>query len=374
MSSPIVGRLMKMLLSCGKPDLALELFYGKEQFGALLASVDKADLSPIKASLTTASGCDSSSSEVHHPAIYNYAMEGWAQIGKWPVVRLVYDEMCSQRPNLVNRHTHKQMTRIILQNNEPLHINLNDSELYWLCASSLERLSQQHDTNNWETAHLTESFLLWTALLSRRSANVVPLSKALSLAADLPHHCRYASCITIGLVLHSAESLPGGKTNADAAIEVFDTMASHPYCSLKQICLASVLLATKADPTLVSGDRFDEKVEKTITSKIRFFVKTQDAMNAFIDLLVEYACAVERRQSADPPEIPEGALRQRHLLASTLDTMYGRPTAEHFWLTVTGVIQSAAEATGFSPAYAAPALVSAGVSPQIAMSILQHSL
>lgn len=367
-----LGRLMTLLQLAQQPLEVLKLFYG-DNVCINTTEQGLGGMDPTQ-HICIAQGRSMSAQDLRHPAVSNHTMVALAQSGLWQCAMQYYQELPPQR---VNRHTHWSAARMLVIPSNGVVIPRNNNT-YALCITALDRAAarvasvREGDGNRtavpspWESFSdaeaLCEAVALWSTVRG-------DWQRTSQLAARGPRHCRYVQLIALEAALQAGESA--------VAATHYASILSHPRCSLKQACLGLAMLAnSSAASTLIAVSPAAEGRPPLSTAavlKLLGFVQgSQNAMDELIRVLVEYFIRIEQQQEQQQQPLSEASISlvRTDILKSTIGLMRTVAPSSSGWPVLLQVLRDVGSSQGLSIAKAAPAMVSAGARPEVAINFL----
>ncbi|KPA80809.1 hypothetical protein ABB37_04245 [Leptomonas pyrrhocoris] len=358
--------------------------------------------------LCVASGALLHARDVRHAAVYNHAMAGLASTGHMHDAMLFYDAM---PVTCVNAYTHWGVLQIFLQPNSSHTVAsaLESAANYAGCLRALKRLvglfssspairsaaaspspphveaDESGRSFTRDQANVWESMALWAAL--RRDADT-----ALLCATHAPESCRYVHLIAL--------IAAANENQLHAVSAILRQLGGSRRTTRKELCLAAAVVAAYFPLVRGGGDGAPPPTPATrpelasmyddLTRVLGSSVGHQQTrMDEVVHLLIDYAVGVQRRRGvpvapADAQTALQDVLVKANILSSTMDLVrLGRAPPEQqgnghadddrttaVWRTVARLLQSIGSQQNLSVARAAPALVSAGVSAEVAIDLL----
>lgn len=393
-----MGRLMHLLRLAKQPWITLLLFYGDAAAVAIASTGEAAAVQEVvvrivaqaraAGALHVGRGILLTEQDLQHPAVYNHAMAALTATQHHSEALSFYHNLPLR---LVNWHTHWTVLQMTLQDTATAAAALTPAS-YQSCVHALVRLTrpttstdtvaametphqrQRHSRQSGQSSSsgvprmtkeqgsLLETLALWAC--QRGDEQTV----ATCAANGLPS-CRYLPLIAI-----IAAAQAGKETNLQRHLHA---ICIAPSVTIKQLCLATALVI-HLSPT--SSLPLDEVVE-ALSQQVGH---TQSFMDDVLRHLVDYSRSLQRRlrephASGNAAPCDMNFLAKDQLLPSVMDLTCGLWTGERApdasaetaaWLRLLQIIKAVGAQQHLSVAKAAPALVSAGVSAEVAIELL----
>lgn len=369
---------------------------------ALLAKAKKSDR------LAVAAGTLLRDRDVQHAAVYNYAMAALAATGHRDEAVDFYHAIPVA---CVNAYTHWGVLQLFLQPNSSRTVAaaLASTRNYEHCRLAARRLvrtmpdadaatagdgaedGEKAESFTRDQANVWESMALWAALRGDTES-------VLLCAAHAPPSCRYVQLIALITAANERELATVGS--------LVRRIAAAPRTTRKELCLAAAVLVVyfpvvrnggsntvcaanppsrSAVPAELAGVHDD--VARALGSSLG---RQQAHLNEAVQVLVDFVGSLQRRRrSANTTTLAEEEMQsaladvlvKAKVLNSTMDLVRLRrrecegdddddDAATAVWRSTAQLIQQVGTQQGLSVARAAPALVSAGVSADVAIDLL----
>ncbi|KAK7196402.1 hypothetical protein NESM_000577200 [Novymonas esmeraldas] len=401
-----MGRLMAVLQSAGQPWMVLLCFYGDPR--RLRAAGDtqwRVDDSAVEShatecvraaraagALAVATGALLKDVDRRHSAVYNHTLAALAATGQHTEAMSLYTSLPRV---LVNRHTHWSVLHAFLR---PSHDHravaaLRGADNYMHCVGALRHLAGAGDAAagtapplifTRDQGDVWESMTLWAAVRG-------DLETVVLCAAHAPAASRYVR--VIALLAAATARTRGSDGGWSVAREQLRRICAAPQTTGRELCLATAAAAvffpcTGTDGATAAGAPERAALFAEVARAVAHHAeRSQPRLDELLRLLVDYTVSLRRRRcSPATPQDTETALDnvlvKEKILASTMDLACpGAGAGTHdrhrvedagpaVWRTLARVMTTAAELQGLSAARAAPALVSAGAPPDIAIDLL----